>query len=71
MYLLIGHKLTQGDVVKYEPIHVDNTQDYRSKIVRGLTVNEVTIMEDDLEVLGDAMSSMLDILDQEGARPEE
>ena len=62
---MIGHKLVQKQQ-KYEPIHIDQTQDHRTKFARELTPNEVAILEKDLDVLGEAISSMLDILNQEG-----
>jgi hypothetical protein len=67
MYLLIGHKLAQGEQ-KYEPIHIDTTEHHRSKIARELTPNELKLLETDLDVLGEAISSMLDILNKEGVR---
>ena len=67
MHLLTGHRLSQKDQ-KYEPIHIDTTEKHRSEITRELTPNEVIILEDDLDVLGEAISSMLDILQKEGAR---
>jgi hypothetical protein len=67
MHLLTGHQLTQGQQ-KYEPIHIDTTDKHRSEFVRELTPNEVTILENDLDVLGEALSSLLDILQKEGVR---
>jgi hypothetical protein len=67
MYLLTGHKLAQGEQ-KYEPIHIDTSEAHRSKIVKELTPNELALLENDLDVLGEALSSLLDVLDKEWVR---
>jgi hypothetical protein len=69
MYLLTRYELKQGQQ-KYEPIHIDNSEKHRAEIARELTPNEVIILENDLDVLGEALSSLLDILQKEGAKEE-
>lgn len=64
LHILTGHRLAQGETY-YEPNHVDNTQKHRTDIIKSLTRGEALKLENDIQVLNDALSSTLDILNQE------
>jgi hypothetical protein len=64
MYLLTGHKLAQDETC-FDPNHVDNTQKHRTEIVRCLTRNEALNLENKADIVNEALSSLLDIINQE------
>ena len=61
MYLLTGHKLNEDETF-YEPNHVDRTEKHRQDMVNELDERQKNLLYDNAEVLSDALSSLMDII---------
>ena len=64
LYLGTGHRLTQGEST-YEPPHVQYTEKHRTTIAKELTRQELLNLERNMEMMGDLLSSWLDIINEE------
>jgi len=61
MYILTGHKLNEDETF-YEPNHVDSTEKHRQDMVNELDERQKNLLYENAEVLFDAVSSLMDII---------
>ncbi|TVL96756.1 MAG: hypothetical protein CV087_23290 [Candidatus Brocadia sp. WS118] len=67
LHMMTGHSLTKGEY-SYEPHHVDYSERHRINILKDMTKNQILNLENTLEVLKDAISSYLELIDKEVVR---
>jgi hypothetical protein len=62
--LVTGYQLKQGTTY-YDLNHIDNTQRHRTDLAKDLTKSELNFLEHNADMLSEALSSLLDIINEE------